>query len=115
MGRKMQLAGKSQEFINGYRAGYQTGRKAKERDTKIGSRLTDILDLQRVRHGKWEYNILFENEEQRDDWDLQCSECGAIICSDNKEQAEQISMCKWCYNCGAMMDETHDIEKRCEA
>lgn len=99
--QRTDLSDKSKDFVDGYRLGYQKGRQCKTNDDKMRGNLTDIS---RLKWGHWEYSFLFENEEQRDDWDIQCSECGALICCDGEEQArQQKEMSKYCYNCGAEM------------
>lgn len=46
------------------------------------------------------FDIYFENEKQRDDWDLTCS-CGALFhCEDNNEANSFIEDNHYCSVCG---------------
>ena len=106
--QRTDLSGKSKDFVDGYRLGYQKGRQCK---TKYDKRRGNLTDISKLKWGHWEYSLLFENEEQRDDWDIQCSECGALICCDGEEQAQQQKeMSKYCYNCGAEMNKFENKE-----
>lgn len=101
------FSGKSQDFIDGYKKGYQKGICAKTKEDKKRGKLTDISQ---IRYGHWQYGIFFESESGRDDWDIECSVCGALIpCYDKEQSEQQRESCKYCYNCGAKMDMPYDL------
>ena len=65
-----------------------------------------IIDAEPVRHAAWQYEISFEDESKRDDFDVTCTGCGALFGAETRDDAEIIIMGRWdyCPNCGAKMD-----------
>ena len=57
-----------------------------------------------ARTGSWMWDIGFENENERDDFDVKCSACGALVCAENHIEAEGIMNWNYCPICGAKMD-----------
>lgn len=51
--------------------------------------------------GQLAYAIDFEDEAQRDDYDLQCTKCGALfVCEDEEAANERKSYARFCECCG---------------
>lgn len=64
------------------------------------------IDTEPVRHACWMYEISFEDESKRDDFDVTCTGCGALFGAESRDDAEIIIMGRWdyCPFCGAKMD-----------
>lgn len=64
------------------------------------------VDAEPVRHGRWVYEIEFEDESRRDDFDVTCTGCGALFRAETREDAEIVIMERWdyCPFCGTKMD-----------
>ena len=58
------------------------------------------IDAVPVRHGKWIDKGLYANRRACHEW--QCSECGEHVIE------VDASLCNYCPNCGARMDEEND-------
>lgn len=61
------------------------------------------VDAEPVRHGRWMWDILFEDENRRDDFDVKCSACGALFSACDRQEAKNVMEWNYCI-CGAKMD-----------
>lgn len=66
----------------------------------------DAIDAEPVRHAAWQYEISFEDESKRDDFDVTCTGCGALLGAETRDDVEIFIMGRWdyCPFCGAKMD-----------
>lgn len=64
------------------------------------------IDAEPVRHAAWQYEISFEDESKRNDFDVTCTGCGALFGTETRDDAEIVIMGRWdyCPLCGAKMD-----------
>lgn len=85
-----------------YRLGYISALSCVE--GMIASATT--IDAEPVRHAAWQYEISFEDESKRDDFDVTCTGCGALFRAETRDDAEIVIMGRWdyCPFCGAKMD-----------
>ena len=74
--------------------------KLTERETLILRRAFYVMLKDKKEESKLTFDILFENEKQRNDWDLVCS-CGALFhCEDENEANCFIEDNNYCSVCG---------------
>lgn len=94
---------------------HKRDRKIDEYRYEIRCALIDdapAVDAEPVRHAAWMYEISFEDESKRDDFDVTCTGCGALFGAESRDDAEILIMGRWdyCPFCGAKMDGGADGE-----